>query len=105
MSNNKSNIDFHLSTALSYVRTEMQKAEHATNVARPLAQKMKEDAEQMMEQAQELNEKAQALFDEACRLESTTDWELKQWKAVVHTIGRARDNLLWAPSKGEKEQP
>jgi len=103
MSNNKSNIDFHLSTALSYVRPEMQKAEHADSVARPLAQKMKEDAEQMMEQARELTKKAQTLFDEARQLECTTDWELKQWQTIMQTIERARDELLWAPSKEEKE--
>ena len=102
MSDNKSNISDHLSTALNFTHAELLKAETANNVAKPLAQKMKKDAEQMMEQARELTKKAYALFDESHQLEETTDWELKQWQTIMQTIERARDEL-WAPSKEEKE--
>jgi hypothetical protein len=104
MPNYRDNIRDHLSTALNFTHAELLKAETADNVTRPLAQKMKEEAEQMMEQARELNKKAQTLFDEARQLECTTDWKLKQWQTIVRNIERARDNLLWAPSKEEKEQ-
>jgi Rad3-related DNA helicase len=100
----KDNIRDHLSTALNFTHAELLKAETANNVAKPLAQKMKDDAEQMAEQARELYEKARILFDEAHQLESTTDGELKQWQTIVRNIERARDSLLRAPNKEEKRR-